>query len=105
MVPRAGRATQPGTVQGSEWLGTEGFSRQETVHVALVHCKASTATCYRDAAEQSGAPDAYLFIPKGQLAGPLSASDCCPAARETLESAGYEVVYDGIGATIGRPSK
>lgn len=93
-----------GTVQGSEWLGADRFSRQESVHIALVHCIGSTATCYRSAAEDAGAPGAYLFIPKGSLAGPLGASDCCPAVRETLASAGYEILYDGVGATIGRPA-
>jgi hypothetical protein len=36
--------------------------------------------------------------------GPLSPDDCCPALRETVrEGTLYEVVYDGPGATIGRP--
>ncbi|MDQ4034392.1 MAG: hypothetical protein M3153_00535 [Chloroflexota bacterium] len=92
-----------GTVQGSEWLGSYGFDRQERIHLRLVGCMHSSADCYRGIAERADAPGAYLFIPKGQLQGPLSAGDCCPAARDSLQAAGYEVIYDGSGATIGRP--
>jgi hypothetical protein len=92
-----------GTVQGSEWLGSDGFDRQELIHLGLVGCMHSTADCYRGVADRADAPGAYLFIPKGQLQGPLSARDCCPAARASLRAAGYEVIYDGPGATIGRP--
>jgi hypothetical protein len=55
-------------------------------------------------AASAGLADAWLFIPKGQLNGPLAAPDCCPALRETVrDGAHYEVVYDGVGATIARP--
>lgn len=94
-----------GTVQGSEWLGPDGFERQEDVHFALVDCIGATAACYATVAEGAGEPDAWIFIPKGQLAGPLSASDCCPALRATLPDAGYEIVYDAAGATIARPAR
>ena len=87
-----------GTVQGSEWSGRDGFNRQLAQHDAIRRCAGSVAACYLgiDA-------DALLFIPKGQLNGPLSPADCCPAVRQTLEAAGYEIVYDGAGATIARP--
>ena len=57
-----------------------------------------------DWAVSEGLADAWLFIPKGRVNGPLSPDDCCPALRETvLEGSFYEVVYDGAGATIARP--
>ncbi|MCV0404514.1 MAG: hypothetical protein K5924_12540 [Chloroflexi bacterium] len=91
-----------GTVQGSEWLGREAFERREDVHLALVGCIGATAHCYRDVAKAVGEPEAAIFVPKGRLAGPFSALDCCPALRSTLEGAGYQIVYDGPGATIAQ---
>jgi hypothetical protein len=55
-------------------------------------------------AADAGLGDAWVFIPKGQVNGPLSSEECCPALRETVrEGTFYEVVYDGAGATIARP--
>jgi hypothetical protein len=87
-----------GTVQGSEWLGRDGFRRRLARHFAILACAGSTATCYADVD-----PDAWIFVPKGRQAGPFSPADCCPALRATLPDAGYEVIYDGPGATIARP--
>ena len=92
------------TVQGSEWLGAEGFAAQRDLHSGVLACTRSTARCVTDWAADTGFSDAWLFIPKGQVNGPLSPNDCCPALRETVqESAFYQVVYDGVGATIARP--
>jgi hypothetical protein len=87
-----------GTVQGSEWLGAEGFEAQLAVHNAIRDCTGSTVGCYADVDRT-----ALLFIPKGPLAGPFSPGDCCPALRESVDGNGYEVIYDGPGATIARP--
>jgi hypothetical protein len=87
-----------GTVQGSEWLGVEGFEQRLAIHEAIRDCAGSTAACYAEIDA-----DAILFIPKGQLGGPFSPGDCCPALRETAEAAGYRIVYDGPGATIAIP--
>jgi hypothetical protein len=92
------------TVQGSEWLGPERFAAQLDVHSGVLICTRSTARCMADWAADTGFSDAWLFIPKGQVNGPLSPGDCCRALRETVkESVLYEVVYDGAGATIARP--
>jgi hypothetical protein len=87
-----------GTVQGSEWLGAEGFEAQLSAHGAIRACAGSTASCY-----SAIDPEAAIFVPKGQLNGIFSPDDCCPALRSTLTDAGYEVVYDGDGATIAVP--
>jgi hypothetical protein len=87
-----------GTVQGAEWLGSDGFGDQLDRHFAILDCARSTAACYR-----AIDPDAVIFVPKGELAGPLSPADCCPALRATLGDAGYQVIYDGPGATIWWP--
>lgn len=92
------------TVQGSEWLGTAGFRAQRARHLAVLTCTARTDLCMAEWSAEAGLGDAWLFIPKGQMNGPLSPPDCCAALRETvLDSALYEVVYDGAGATIARP--
>jgi hypothetical protein len=92
------------TVQGSEWLGEAGYQTQLDRHQAVFECTRSTDTCFVQWAATEGLSDAWLFIPKGQVNGPLSAADCCPALRELVQAGGaYEVVYDGPGATIARP--
>jgi hypothetical protein len=92
------------TVQGSEWFGQDGYRDQRHLYRAVLGCTPRTDQCMADWAESQGMPDAWLFIPKGQVNGPLSPGDCCPALRDTVrDSANYEVVYDGPGATIARP--
>lgn len=97
-LPAIAERRSIGTVQGSEWLGSDGFDAQLATHESILSCAGSTAACYR-----ALAPDAVLFIPKGRLAGLFSPSDCCPALRETLAADGYEIIYDGEGATIAQP--
>ena len=87
-----------GTVQGSEWLGPDGYRRQLANHIAIRDCARAAASCYRPILD-----GASLFIPKGELAGPFSPEDCCAALRETLATLGYTVIYDGPGATIAEP--
>ena len=87
-----------GTVQGSEWLGGEGFQTQLQRHGAIRSCAGATAECYAGVD-----PTALIYVPKGQLNGLFSPDDCCPALRATLEDAGYSIVYDGPGATIAQP--
>jgi len=93
-----------GTVQGSEWLGRSRFSMQAQRHAAIRECAGSTDMCLTEWADDVGLEDAWVFIPKGQVNGPLSSVECCLALRETIRSgARYAVVYDGVGATIARP--
>ena len=87
-----------GTVQGSEWLGADGYRRQLANHIEIRDCAAAAASCYESILDGAG-----LFIPKGELAGPFSRDDCCAALRETLGTLGYTVIYDGPGATIAVP--
>lgn len=92
------------TVQGSEWLGAEGYLDQAHRHRAVRLCSSSTDRCMAEWAASEGLADAWLFIPKGRVNGPLSPDDCCPAIRELVQdSIYYEVVFDGPGATIARP--
>jgi hypothetical protein len=92
------------TVQGSEWLGRDSFQAQRDRHREVLHCTPRTDQCMAEWAASAGLADAWLFVPKGQMNGPLSPGDCCPALRQTVQdSTNYEVVYDGPGATIARP--
>jgi hypothetical protein len=92
------------TVQGSEWLGRDGFRAQRQRHREVIRCTPSTVPCMAEWAASQGLADAWILVPKGRMNGPLSPDDCCPALRETVrEGTLYEVVYDGPGATIGRP--
>jgi hypothetical protein len=94
------------TVQGSEWLGEDGYQAQLERHRGVFHCTRSTDQCMAEWAADEGLADAALFIPKGQVNGPLSAADCCPALRELVQGSDrYEVVYDGPGATIAIPAE
>jgi hypothetical protein len=97
-LPALAERNSIGTVQGAEWLGRAGFERQLSFHEALLNCAGAVATCYRDLD-----PDAMLFVPKGNVAGPFSPDDCCPALRMTLADAGYSIVFDGPGATVAMP--
>ena len=98
-LPALSHRTSVGTVQGSEWLGAATFEERVELHGRIRACSGASLTCYEPIA-----PHALLFVPKGRLAGPLSAPDCCPALRETLAaSERYRVIYDGPGATIAEP--
>lgn len=88
-----------GTVQGSEWLGAEAFDERLAIHNAIRDCTGAAVDCYA-----AIDPDALIFIPKGQLGGPFSPGDCCPALRESVDGNGYTIIYDGPGATIARPA-
>jgi hypothetical protein len=97
-LPALGERRSIGTVQGSEWLGADGFNSQLATHNAIRDCSGSTVACYA-----AIDPGALIFIPKGQLAGPFSPGDCCPALRETVAGSGYRIAFDGRGATIAVP--
>ncbi|MGH2463147.1 MAG: ArnT family glycosyltransferase [Candidatus Limnocylindria bacterium] len=102
--PAVAERQSVGTVQGSEWLGRAGFRSQRERNRAIIRCTPSTDQCMSGWADSEGLADAWLFIPKGRVSGPLSPDDCCPALRETVrDSTVYEVVFDGAGATIARP--
>jgi hypothetical protein len=97
--------TSIATVQGSEWTGIESFLTKLAMYRELQDCATATATCLETWTDGWHMAGAYIFLPKGQLFGPSSPTDCCPALRETLrQSARYRVIYDGGGATIFAPA-
>jgi hypothetical protein len=102
--PVLAERTSIATVQGSEWTGIETFLKRLAMYRQLQDCAAGTANCLESWIEGWHLSGAYVFLPKGQLFGPSSPTDCCPALRETLlNSDRYLLVYDGPGASIFAP--
>ena len=98
----AGRVSAA-TVQGAEWLGPGAYHEHQVVYQTLQQCATKGAACV--AAFLSLWPADYVYIPKGHLQGPYSPEDCCTAARGGLATVvGFNLVYDGAGATIFRVS-
>ena len=92
------------TVQGAEWTGIDAFLQRLTMHQQLQVCARRTAACVSDWTDRWAPGPIYVFVPKGQLYGPNSPFDCCPALRETLSASDrYRLVYDGPGASIFAP--
>lgn len=91
--------TSVATVQGQEWLGLQAFTRAESAYLSLQDCAMADAECV--VAWLTQHPADVLFIPKGQLEGLASPSDCCASVRSSLTSdPRFAVMYDGPGATI-----
>lgn len=94
-----------GTLQGYEWLGKDQWLAQGTRNDSLASCATSTAACLVKWASTNDATDAWIYLPRQVSADWQSRDDCCPGLRESLaRSTRYEVVYDGAGGTIFRPT-
>jgi hypothetical protein len=89
------------TVQGHEWLGPEAWQRQQEVYDGLQNCARDVLPCVLAWSDLHDLPITHIFLPKGQLHGPSSVADCCPAPRHSVELVpGARVIYDGPGATV-----
>lgn len=89
------------TVQGSEWLGPDVWERQQDAYDGLQACGRDVLPCVLAWSDTYDLPITHIFLPKGQLHGPSSEPDCCPAARHSVELVpGARVIYDGPGATV-----
>jgi hypothetical protein len=89
------------TVQGYEWLGHAAWDRQQAAYEALQECANDVLLCVLAWADEYGMAPTHVLIPKGELHGPLSDLDCCPAPRHSVELVpGARVIYDGPGATM-----
>ena len=92
------------TVQGYEWLGNTGWWRQQDLNANLQVCSVEADACLTAWRQQYGSLPSYIYLPKGRIAGPLSADDSCAGLRQTLAaSPDYTVAYDGPGAAIFVP--
>ena len=102
--PEVANRRSVATVQGSEWRGLPAFLDRLSMDRQLQVCATTTVSCVDQWLETWHLQDISIFIPKGQLYGPNTPTDCCPALRETLTaSARYRLVYDGPGASIFAP--
>jgi uncharacterized membrane protein len=89
------------TVQGSEWLGPEVWQRHQDAYGGLQACARDVLPCVLAWSDTYDRPITHVFLPKGQLHGPSSEIDCCPAPRHSVQLVpGARVIYDGPGATI-----
>jgi hypothetical protein len=89
------------TVQGYEWLGGDAWTRQQEAYEDLQACSNDVLLCVVAWSQEYGIAVTHVFLPKGQLHGPLSDLDCCPAPRHSVDLVpGARVIYDGSGATI-----
>ena len=91
------------TAQGYEWLGSAAWKQQLQIASSLqAVSNAPVANLDMWARDHDLAYD-LVYVPKGKLGDATSPSDCCDVLRESLRaSPGYEVIYDGAGATIAR---
>jgi len=86
-----------------EWLGAAAWNRQLELNAALADRADDTVAALDAWAREFDVPYDVAYIPKGHLGSVLSDEDCCSAMRTTLrDSADYEIIYDGAGATIAR---
>lgn len=89
------------TVQGTEWLGTETYTSALEASEDLRACATETVECLARWSAKHGIDYTHVFIIGGPLDGPLGKPDCCASLREILRAhPGYEVIYDGPGATV-----
>jgi len=89
------------TVQGTEWLGVEVWASQKDAYHELQACGRDVLPCVIAWSDTHDRPITHVFLPKGQLHGPSSPTDCCPAPRHSVELVPRaRVIYDGPGATV-----
>jgi hypothetical protein len=98
--PLLAQRTSVATVQGSEWLGAIAFNERFRAHHTLQVCvREASVDCVHDWLAER--PAEYLYLPTGHLHGPNSPPDCCAGLRQRLVAdPGFDVVYEGPGATI-----
>lgn len=89
------------TVQGFEWLGPGAWDQRRDAYEELQECGRDVLPCVIDWAARHEIAITHIYLPSGQLNGPLSTFDCCPAPRHSVELVpGARVIYNGPGATI-----
>jgi hypothetical protein len=89
------------TPQGAEWLGVDQFTQRRDAHDAARGCYRQTSECLAVLIESGQLTATYVVIPRGSVAGPRGAADCCPALIETLRTDGrFGVVIDDPGAIV-----
>jgi len=104
----AGRASIA-TVQGSEWLGPDGFNRRWHAADKLRKCVVEDANCVEAWISEMDVRVTHLYVAKRQ---PLDVNDygavdhselddCCVGLRTSLErNSRYDIVYDGPDVSV-----
>lgn len=93
--PVLANRTSVATVQGSEWLPNHAFGRRIAVDSAVESCAFSSTHCLDRVSQENGLTFTHVFI------GKSPEDPCCTALRASLRNdPGYQVIYDGPGATV-----
>lgn len=93
--PVLARRTSVATVQGTEWLPNQAFTRAVAVDSAVGACASETTACLQGIRQTNGLSFTHVFIPKSPD------TPCCAALRASVrDDPRYQVIYDGPGATI-----
>jgi hypothetical protein len=83
------------TVQGTEWLPSDAFSRRIGIHNYAAVCAGQKADCLDDWSSNTGTTFDYVYLPT------MVGNPCCGILLGSLEdSPEYEKVYNGAGAII-----
>jgi hypothetical protein len=99
--PALADRTSVATVQGYEWLGSDRWWHRQDASNDLQACSVAGDACLAAWMRKYGVTPTYIYLPKGRVAGPLAAADCCGGLRQTLAvSPDYTVAYNGPGASI-----
>jgi hypothetical protein len=100
--PALTRRQSVATVQGSEWLPDDAFTRQVSRYDGLQSCGNHLSGCLDEWSAASGVSFDYVYLPKIDPRLPAGTT-CCEALRTSLSGdPRYADVFDGPGATIFR---
>jgi hypothetical protein len=87
--------TSVSTVQGSEWVGDDGFELARAVHPYAYRCGGQSTECLEELATTHDVAFSYVYIRQ------VGSLPCCGLLVESLdEDPAFELLYDGPGALI-----
>jgi hypothetical protein len=93
--PVLARRVSVATVQGSEWLPNQEFSRRWGLYDRVQGCGGWFVVCLDDWQRDANAPFTHVYVAKSQ---PFQ---CCHVLLHSLRAdSSYTIAYDGEGATI-----
>ena len=83
------------TVQGFEWLPNHAFKRKLQAYDQAQECGYRTAACLDEWSVEAETAFTHVYVPKHPW------GQCCYTLLTSLKAdAGYELLYDGPGATV-----
>jgi hypothetical protein len=99
--PSLTNAVSVSTPQGAEWTGRGRWQEISDAHAGLQACASQDISCLDRWSVSTGISFNYVYLPKGNMRGPLSPDDCCTALRASLlASTRARLLLDDHGASI-----